>query len=45
MCGWMKGGVGAEEKGTGGGVNRGGLGEYRWHNILVVLCLCANSEV
>lgn len=40
----MKGGVGAE-KGTGGGVNRGGLGEDRWHDSLAVSRLCANSEI
>lgn len=45
MCRWMKGGVGAEEKGTGGGINRRGLGEDRWNNNLAVLCLCANSAV
>lgn len=44
MDGGRKGGVGAEEQGTGGGVNRGGLGEDRWHNNLAVSCLCANSE-
>lgn len=46
MCSWRKGGVGAEEKGTGGGVNRRRLGEA-WcsNNLAVLLSVCVGSEV
>lgn len=45
MCWWRNGGVGAEEKGTGGGVNRR-LGDVWWNNNLpVFVSVCVSGEV